>query len=374
MSRSPFIVTIGSGNGENILVSDIPVEVGHKHSVTMREMYGGSGVNHSFRLASMGKNILPILTIGNDRIGSGMQQVLGEVAQHNHVSPLVSDYIRSDNFFDENITTPTSTVIVDGTVRTIFSQKVQCVEHYDSHISKRLEKIETLIGDVPGAIMIGHIHSDNSDCLFGEDGGSTKYLVNRYKKKCLIYSNFGNSQIQLGLDFWKNELGDIDVFQLNIAEARKFFLGEDETEPGLPKLVDIIRKMKITAVITIDRFGAIGLHRDKPDKLIFAWSLIGVNDIVDTTGAGDAFAAGMVSRLLDAGENDFTAFHQAMEVARNWSAYACTRLGGSADCPNQDELSRFVARYSSNTKSIVESVPREEAEKYLKLIDTDYQH
>lgn len=373
MNLPPYIVTIGSGNGENILVSDTPIETGHKHPVTVKEMYGGSGVNHSFRLASMGKNIFPVLSIGNDGIGRKIQKELAKVARHNIISPQALNYIESDGFFDEEISTPTSTVILDGVIRTIFSQKVSCSEHSATNINNRLDKIENLTGSSPDAVMIGHIHSDGGTCDESDKGRVTKSVVDRYKGNSLIYSNFGNSQIQHGLGFWDRDLADIDVFQLNLAESRKFFSDDSKGDTSLSRLLDIIREKHINAVITIDRFGAIGLHKDKPDDVVFAWSLISVGDIVDTTGAGDAFAAGMVSYLVDAQKDDFDTFQSAMETARDWSAYACTKLGGSADCPGQIELNKFVERYSSNSKSVVESVDREEANKYLKLIDTDYQ-
>lgn len=368
-----FIVTIGSGNAENVLSLYDSVKLGQKHSVELKELYGGSGVNHAFRLTTMGYNVFPILSIGHDGTAKRIQKELCKIANSNETSPVVIEYIESDKFFEPKIVTSTSTVIVEGSKRTIFSQKLDCLDHFCQHVGNRLEFIEDLIVNFPKAIIIGHVHSDSGDCNPGIKGETTKYVINKYKEKSLIYTNFGNSQIKLGLDEWEAELPHIDVFQLNISEAKRLFSKDGGSSIRLIDIVEKIRDLKMTAVITIDRFGAIGIHKDPSKGIIFAWPLIDVKDIVDTTGAGDAFAAGMVSKLVGKKGFNIYEFLEAMEVGRNWSAYACTTLGGSGECPAKSQLDGFVEKQSSNKNGEIEIVKKEDSTKYLSLIDMAYQ-
>ena len=200
-------------------------------------------------------------------------------------------------------------------------------------------------------------------------GGCTKAIIDTYQGKSLIYANLGNSQLQLGYEFWEHSFRHIDILQLNIAEAKQFFTRADEPSKALLDILDLLLKNRITAVITIERFGAIGIHKDNTNALVLAWPLIEINDIIDTTGAGDAFAAGMVSRLAGNTKVGFQDFLEAMERASFWSAYACTTLGGSGNCPGKRELEEFYRGDFAIGKKTVETKDKRSAEEFIKLID-----
>ena len=89
-------------------------------------------------------------------------------------------------------------------------------------------------------------------------------------------------------------------------------------------------------MITLDKFGAIATCGHKPRGVYIAWPHDLAN-IVDTTGAGDAFGSGLVASMFSG--NDHLA--DGLERASLWAAYACTTLGAANDCPTPDELKMF---------------------------------
>jgi len=215
--------------------------------------------------------------------------------------------------------------------------------------------------------MIGHIQRD---ILKGEKhpAESTKFIIDTFKGKSTLFANFGNTQIALGLDFWLPYLPQIDLFQLNLEEAKRFF-ADKKKNATLVDVVDKIRSLDMTAVITLDKFGAIGIHRNKKDSIVLAWPLIGGEDIIDSTGAGDAFGAGLVSSVCHATVLDFSTFHNAIEVARAWSALACQSIGGSNDCPDRATIDHYIRQIAGGENCPVEIKDQNYAAEIMSLID-----
>jgi sugar/nucleoside kinase (ribokinase family) len=100
------------------------------------------------------------------------------------------------------------------------------------------------------------------------------------------------------------------------------------------------QEREITAVLTLDRFGAVATFRGL-EGVLFAPSFE-LDDFEDSTGAGDAFGAGLVHSLcLSGGLPTFDGFYSAIKSARLWSAHACTTRGAASQCPSQAELEAF---------------------------------
>jgi hypothetical protein len=73
------------------------------------------------------------------------------------------------------------------------------------------------------------------------------------------------------------------VFQLNLHEMRRFF-SQRNARVSLFDIVQWFRERRITAVITLDKFGAIGTYKDGRDGIILAWPFE-IQGFVDSTGA-----------------------------------------------------------------------------------------
>jgi sugar/nucleoside kinase (ribokinase family) len=229
--------------------------------------------------------------------------------------------------------------------------------------------ISQFLPENPGAVLIGHLNCDGPSFSTSSPGECTKTIIEKYYGRCPIFVNFGNSQLELGYDFWKDVLPRVSMMQFNLSEARQFFT-EAARDTSLEALVDFLMKEGMTSVITIDRFGAIGSYKDGRNGIILAWPLIDMEQICDPTGAGDAFAAGMVSQSKSRIDFTFQEFHASIEVGRTWAAFACTTLGGSSGTPDQIALNRFLEKRNSNAWRPIEIHSRSSAEQIMRLIDT----
>jgi sugar/nucleoside kinase (ribokinase family) len=337
---SKTIVAIGSGNAENILKCKCDVEWGSKHQVSIRHEYGGSAVNVSTRLLSMGYDVYPVITIGRDRLGTQIRHRIHTVAEQCGACGGVLRFLTSEEFQDDSIETPSSTVIIAGGERTIFSQPPGKVAGFRKFMERRLDIFSDENRLYPRVVMIGHIYADDEEYGAETAGECTISIINRFRNRALIYANFGNSQIRHRSGFWKEHLRKIDVFQLNIREAKNFF----QDDCSVVTLADIIKwfmNERINAVITLDKFGAVATHRSDDNGVFIAWPIIRRKHVKDTTGAGDAFAAGMASVLCENPEVTFSQFQKALDVARSWAAEACTHEGASSFCPNAKDIEDY---------------------------------
>lgn len=377
-NNHPLIIAVGGGNSEDILKLDLDkmLEIGAKHKVETQELFGGSGVNHSMRLISTGHDVFPILTIGQDSIGKNIRKNLLKVARLNKVSSRVIEFIgkKDDNsFYDPNIQTPATTIIVEQSRRTILTQKMKNGHNFINYVQKRIELAEEITHITPNAIMIGHIHSDSKEISKENAGAVTKYIINKFKNRSTIFSNLGGAQLSLGFEFWRNDLQDIDFFQVNLNEAKSFFRGRNGEELKLTDIIRLIRKISINVVITLDKFGAIGIHKEEKHSVYIAWPVLDSNEVTDPTGAGDAFAAGLVAHLVHAPDIGANSFRDAISQARIWAAYACSTYGGANQCPTTKELEEYKVEMSLRSSKAVEIRNQDFTSEILTLLDIAFQ-
>lgn len=359
--NNSYILVVGGGNGEYLLELLDTFEIGQKNLVKSQRLIGGGGVNYTLRLLNMGYPVFPILPLGDDELGKSIQQVLIGESQNFLKNPEVSSYLASPWFLDPNIRTQLSTIVIRGDSRTIFTEQPQGVETFKEHIERL---IKHLVKPVQG-VVICDIHADNRDIYPENQGKCTQYLINYFQGRTFLYANLGKSQINLGYSFWQKFLSKLSILQLNIKELKILF---KDVAQSLGVILDILIKDKINALITLDKFGVIGVYWQESTKIIFAHPLR-LNEVKDTTGAGDAFGAGIVSQLYTKSGFEWLDFYRAIAEARLWSAYACTQLGGGANCPNPEQLKQ---RFSQSTEEGMEVHSRDSIQTILELIDKFY--
>jgi len=367
------ILVIGSGVAENVLTTESKIKMDQKHIVKRFELLGGSGLNYTFRLAQTGHPAFPILSVGKDALGLKIQKEVSEASASQCLGQAVSDFVDKPNFLCDQLHTPQTTIVVSGDQRTIFTEEMEGVQFFKKFVDSRMKKLNKYSKSIR-AVMIGHIYADNPDLNPTEKGSTTIEIIKKYRNRgTLIFANFGESQLSCGRDFWiKNNMTDVDIFQFSLNEVRRFF-AKEERVPTLPEIIAWFRQNSITAVITLEKFGAIATFKNGKDGIIFGWPFE-LDRVVDSTGAGDAFGAGLVSTLYKKGSIEFHDFVGAVKRARVWAAYACTTLGGSNDCPDITELQEFEKKLEEEEREFgtVEIQNMTNADFILRLLDKAY--
>ena len=119
------------------------------------------------------------------------------------------------------------------------------------------------------------------------------------------------------------------------------------TSEGVGLARDLLSLGPHTAVVTLGSGGALAVSTDAAP-----WGATTVRhgafsvDAVDTTGAGDAFAAGLLSRLADGdGERvtDGQALREAVAFGNATAALSVGAVGGMGSIPSRDEVRTFLA-------------------------------
>ena len=363
MGSRKHVVTIGGANGERmILLSPEEFQLGKKHTLAPQKILaGGSSVNHASRLLAAGIGVTPILPVVNDNVGGLIKETLDLSAR---AGGRKEDF---DNIFvsGASLTTPFTTVLSVGPQRSIFNEfPDELIKIFPEHCEKNINIIKGLMDinpdheEKPDAFLIGHIHADRG-AFPGQGGGISENVIRTFSERGIsIFVNYGSSQYKLGSSRWKHLLDKITCFQLDINEIREF-CGDEK----LVRLEDILSwfKDRCTLIITMERMGAVARQKGSED-IVLAWPYdLKAGEIIDSTGAGDAFAAGVVFSSLEEPLTSDLALCKALETGRLWGAYACTKLGGASECPTQEEVNVFRANHTlfleTETKSIDKARP-----------------
>ena len=189
--------------------------------------------------------------------------------------------------------------------------------------------------------------------------GLHAFPADRFGASSLVVANFGNTQLALGAEFWLPRLGRCDVFQGNAREIAHFFAagGRPRLSPG--EVLRILSRQPFSTVITMGRLGAILLDRTDRRCLLHrpAWDI----EVLDPTGAGDAFAAGMVASLGGRQAYTTAGIRRAVGEGAVWSACACLHAGGGGECPDAAGLARFRRQLRGSSVPQVRAVSNEVA-------------
>jgi len=219
-----------------------------------------------------------------------IQGQLRELCKREAPGSRVGEYLSDERLFCKGIATPESTIVVNGDSRTIVTEKLAArnLDALADHIPRRLDSILEDRQLAVKAVMIGHIYGEDT-----REGKVTRTIIERTRRKgnVKIFANLGLSQIRLGAQHWKRYLKKIDVFQLSLDEAREFFYGQKNR--SLQSVIQWFKSNGVSAVITMDRFGGVATFRGR-EAIVLAWPFELGGRLADSTGAGDAFGAGLV--------------------------------------------------------------------------------
>lgn len=337
-----YVLIVGGCNGEYILQLPQQLELGQKNLAQSDWLIGGGGINQTLRLLKTDSSPLPIpiLPVGYDDLGLKIREHLLREYYLAKAPQIVIEYLESKQFFVPNLSTRLSTIAIHAGERTIIAEKMKGMADFYGHLQERIEALNSYVEPNLKALIIGDIQADDSDNNPSHPGQCTQYLLNRFGKKCLILANPGQGQLRLEPNFWLKNLSQVDILQLNIREAHQLLTRIKKFSiSSLSKLIDEFYEHQVNTVITCDKYGVLGLYAREPNKIIFA-PAIKLSHTVDSTGAGDAFGAGLISHLCSPNFS-LEDFKQGIDRARIWAAYACCHVGGATNCPTSEELKVF---------------------------------
>lgn len=376
-SRPGLVLTVGGANGERVYpVDPADFRLGAKHTrAPVPIMAGGSSLNHSCRLLATGIQAWPVLPVVHDGTGRVLVKALKMAATAG--SCKLDTRAVYMNAKHGRVATPFTTILTVGAQRTILNEfPDSLVNAFWEHCQERLKPFAQ--GGDPAcaqamkadAVIIGHIHGDRQsrDGRPGLSGATTQSVIERFSSQgTRVFVNLGSSQYGLGTAHWRGLLDRIDCFQLDIDEIRAFCSDARDIEAlSLEAILDWF-KDKCTVVITMERMGAVARLKDS-ESVVFAWPYdLAAAEIADSTGAGDAFAAGVVASALKTPLDSDRALSKALENGRLCGAYACTTVGGANDCPTRRELDDFSRTHRLFKKR--ECMSMANARPMLRLLD-----
>ena len=134
-------------------------------------------------------------------------------------------------------------------------------------------------------------------------------------------------------------LQNVDVLTPNESELRILLgLSPDASTSDLDLARHLQKRGVKTVVVTRGEKGALIIHQDKVIEI----PGIGV-DVVDTTGAGDAFSAGLAVALAEKKE-----LVEAVQFANCSGALACTKLGVIPALAERELIERLYRKHYSS--------------------------
>ena len=374
------VLTIGGASIEHGYTIAGEFDPDAKYSTEPQPRFaGGSSVNHACRLLAMGIGVHPILPLAkSDPLSETIVAALGASEKAGRAR-----YRRKNlQIRGSRLSTPYTTIIRQGASRAVLNEfAVELMKRFRDHGEHHLDDLAPTRRP-PDVVMLGHVHADRRPPTRGETGFtgaiSERFLTSARLGAARKYVNFGSAQYRLGTRRWEKLLSErVSVFQLDIGEIRTFCQDAGLTNVSLEAILGWFRK-RCTVVITLERFGAIGQLKGSEEP-VAAWPYL-LEDVRDSTGAGDAMGAGIVAAMLalpfddeqepvDARLEKFTA---ALGFGRVCAAHACTTLGGANECPTLDDLARFERREKLHLRDggLTRSVSSHE----LFLIDRAFDH
>jgi len=356
-SKGARVLTLGGANVEHGYALPGELEADSKYTIDPQpRLAGGSSVNHACRLLAMGFDVHPVLPLAKaDPLGQVIVEALEAAARRGGAR-----YRRTDlHVRGAGLLTPFTTILRQAGSRAVLNEfSPDMMLAYEQHVDRHLSRLAAGRGR-PSVAMVGHAHASGPR---GGGGGvgfageiTERLLTDPALSEVRTFVNFGSAQYKQGTRRWGRVLRDhVEVFQLDIREVRRFCRDAGLADVSLASVLSWFRD-RCDVVVSLERFGAIGQLAGS-DRPVAAWPYL-IEDVADSTGAGDAMGAGIVASMAigsfeDTGQSDEVRreqFEAALAFGGVCAAYACTTVGGATACPDLEALAEFerTSRMSS---------------------------
>ena len=311
-----------------ILVDMIPTEVGHYKEVSsFKKCFGGAPFNFAVGVARLRGNAGAICAVGNDQFGQFLIETLkenGVDTRHVKVKKarttlafVIRDETGERNFFfyRKPWTETADTLLSPDDIDTEYISKAKILHFSGVALSHDPER-----SAVFKAIKVGR-----------ETGTQISFDLN------------------IRLDLWQSENVLRKVYDKAMRVSDLILLARDEAEylfsTSDPEKVAYIIEKKYNPRCIAVKLGAEGCFvklNDKPGIRVRSFEV----PVVDTTGAGDGWAAGFEQALLEGRELEECAI-----IANAVGALVVTKIGAITALPTREEVRDFLKQKGVNIQS-----------------------
>lgn len=303
--RIPKIVVVGSLNMDIVVEAPRPPQMGETiMGEKVHFIPGGKGANQAVALARLGAETTMIGAVGQDSFGAELLRALQVEGISTEAIKRLSD-----------VATGVASILLaqgDNQIIVVAGANAQC-------LPEDVEQQEHLIATAD--VVLLQLEIPLVTVL------NTVEIAKKHGKKVIL--NPAPAQ-ELPMDL----LRMVDVLTPNRSEL-ELISGQVAKDEGLELAVQELLSRGVGQVVTT--LGSAGAAYANADRTI---SKVPANkvEVVDTTGAGDAFNAGLAYALAQ--DYDWAA---AVEFAGRVSALAVTRFGAQAGMPTLEEVRNFKA-------------------------------
>ncbi|MFY0545853.1 ribokinase [Brevibacillus sp. H7] len=305
MNRTPRVVVIGSLNMDIVVEAERPPQMGE--TVMGRHVHfipGGKGANQAVASARLGAQTHMIGAVGNDAFGSELLQALRKDGVDTSAVKTLAD-------------------VPTGIASILLSQRdnqIIVVAGANGHCSPEdIDRHEEVIRQADVVLLQLEIpletvqHAAAAAKRFG---------------KTVVLNPAPARELPVEL------LRQVDVIIPNQSEL--YLLAEAEADSDLEAAMKrLLDKGVQTVITTLGSDGAAYLERGQKLGRVSSHKV----NVVDTTGAGDAFNAGFAYALASGHE-----VGEAVAFAGKVAALAVTKLGAQAGMPTLQEVQEFRAQ------------------------------
>ncbi|NIK76516.1 ribokinase [Paenibacillus castaneae] len=303
--KQPKIVVIGSLNMDIVTKTSRFPQAGE--TLTGEEVHfipGGKGANQAVAAARLGAQTTMIGAVGNDAFGSTLLESL----QVNNIS------VDKVKVIDEAATGVASVMLTSDDNMIIVVPGANAL-----YLPSNIEQLESVIKDTDIVLLQLEIPIETVE--------AAAVLARKHNK--LVILNPAPAQKLSPL-----LLNCVDVITPNRSEL-ELLTGYDTSKGHLKEAMEALLAQGPKHVVTT-------LGEDGAAYKAFGKEMAALPShrvpVVDTTGAGDAFNAGLAYALATGNE-----LHQAIKFASQVSALAVTKFGAQEGMPTFEEVETFAA-------------------------------
>jgi sugar/nucleoside kinase (ribokinase family) len=296
---------VGLAGQDELLVANAGITRGGKVPVQRMDTLGYFGLNLAVHLTAQDIPTTLVTVLGSDAVGEKIAAFVRELGIRLHATCIPGR------------PTPSSHILVQDGERTVFRTQGSAAEAWtEEHIPWHLFYAEGRFANRPFAwLALGHLPADEAGTITG------RLIQTAHRAGIPVSWTPGGTQIRYTADRFIDELRLLRLLVLNREEAIAFCQLPADTSGRDAALTLAARCGKQAIVVVTDGGKSPAVCHDSEHGCLYLVPPLPIQ-VVDPTGAGDAFHAGLVAGLIKGMDLEAT-----LELARQKAAAICTVWG-----------------------------------------------